>query len=113
MDVSVARNGSMVIASVEGRLEGPGMADTLLHSLDDAFAPEDSSLIVDLEAVTYISSAGLRIIAIMLNRTRRAGAQLLVCGCSASVREVFSTSGFDQLVRVMGTLDDAKALAAG
>lgn len=107
MELTIDRFDDILIARVAGRLEGLTSADALQKALEEAIRPADRGLILDFETLTYISSAGLRAIAILINRTRKADMGFVICALSAPVRSLFATSGFDKLVRVADTFEDA------
>ena len=113
MEVTTHREGETLIARPHGRIDGLADATSLQKILEGAIESSDQALILDFENVSYISSAGLRTVAIMINRTRAADMGFVLCSLSGSIRDLFATSGFDKLVQVAGTLDDARwAVAA-
>ena len=57
--------------------------------------------------VTYISSIGLRMIAMLANYAERNYMSFALCSPSKEVDFVFNSSGFDQLVSVAETETDA------
>ena len=112
MDVTINRDAGMLIVAASGRIEGPEGAETLHRALDEALKPEDQALILDLEKATYLSSAGLRTVAIMMNRARKERVRLIVAAPEGPVRDLFAMSGFDRLVEVVDDVDKAKSTAA-
>ena len=106
MEVTIEREGSVIIAP-DGRTEEIPAATTLRKALENAIEPTDKALILDFESLSYISSAGLRAIASLANRTRAQGMVFVLCSLSKPVKVLFATSGFDNLVRVVDTVDDA------
>ena len=113
MEVTTHREGETLIARPHGRIEGLANATTLQRALEGAIESTDQALILDLEQVPYISSAGLRAVAIMINRTRAADMSFVLCSLSRPIHDLFTTSGFNKLVQVVDTLDDARwAVAA-
>ena len=100
MEVRTWREETVVIAQAHGRIEGPEGAEALRRTMDEALVPGDTTMILDLENLSYMSSAGLRAIAMIVNRTKRMNARLVVCVPDGGVRELFGISGFDQIVDV-------------
>ena len=70
-------------------------------------------MILDFENLSYISSAGLRVILITAKALRRQDAELAVCSLSDPIREVFEISGFYQIIPVRDTQADAIAAISG
>ena len=66
-------------------------------------------LVVDLSAVEYISSAGLRVFLVLAKRLRDLQGRLVLCGMTEPVRQVFQLAGFMPLFRVESTQDAALA----
>lgn len=112
MEVTTQREGETLIARPRGRIDGLANATSLQKTLEDAIESSDRALILDLEGVSYVSSAGLRAVAIMINRTRAADMRFVLCSLSGPIRALFATSGFDKLVQVVDTLDDARRAVA-
>lgn len=112
MEVTIEREGSTLVARPDGRIDGLSASTTFQQALEGATEPGDEAVIVDFESLSYISSAGLRAIVILRNQFRDAGIHFVICSLPTLVRGVFATSGFDQLVRVADTLDDARAAVA-
>ena len=108
MKVSFERDGSVLIARPHGRIEGLAAATALQRAIEAALRPADAALILDFESLAYISSAGLRAVAILRNRTRATRMNFALCSLSKPVQDLFATSGFDNLVRVVDTLDNAR-----
>ena len=113
MDMTISRYGVTLVAGPSGRIEGGETAESLHQAIGDALLPQDRALILDLDNVTYVSSAGLRTIARIAQRTRKSGTALIVCAPKAHIRELFTVSGFDQMITVVNNLDDAKSIMAG
>jgi anti-anti-sigma factor len=60
--------------------------------LGEALADEPSRVILDLEAVTFLDSSGLRIIVDAQKKARAAGSTLLIEGMSAAVERVLEVT---------------------
>ena len=63
--------------------------------------------------LTYISSAGLRVILQAVRKPQRQNARLILWALSADVRDVFRTSGFEQLIEIRPSQEDTLAAIAG
>ncbi|MDQ0509233.1 STAS domain-containing protein [Ancylobacter amanitiformis] len=98
----------VMITAVRGRLDSsssPKLDETL------AVIPEGSAAIVlDFAELTYISSAGLRVVLKATKLARSNGLQLVICGLVPQVHEVFDVSGFTALIPIHESR--ASALAA-
>lgn len=108
MGLNIERNDGILIAMAEGRVDGAN-AQEFQGALTDAIEPSDRAVVLDLGQITYISSAGLRVILLTARALRRQDAELAVCSLSASIREVFEISGFDKIIPVRDSRPDAIA----
>lgn len=69
-----------------------------------------NKLLINLEGVDFISSAGLRSILVAAKLLKNSNGQIRICGANESVRKVLETSGFTSLVALY--TDESEALAA-
>lgn len=66
-------------------------------------------VILDMSALEYISSAGLRVVLLSAKHQRKTGGTLSLCGMREHIREVFEVSGFLTLFAVSDDLAGARA----
>ena len=111
MSFTIVRDEGTLIAKLDGRLEG-GTSLSLQKSLEEEIKPDDKALILNMENLSYISSSGLRVVAIMFNRTKATGMKLAICSMSDSINKVITTSGFHMLIPVFSTQEEAYASVA-
>ena len=64
-------------------------------------------LVIDLGALVYISSAGLRSILAVGKRLKDTGGSLRVCGLGGGVKQVFEATGFTSIFPVFDSVDAA------
>ena len=57
--------------------------------------------------LSYISSAGLRVVLVLAKRLKQAGGKLVIYGMQPHVREVFDISGFLAILNVTATRNEA------
>ena len=97
----------IVITAVKGRLDSSSS-----HKLDEFLdtLPEGSSgLVLDFAELTYISSAGLRVVLKATKMARGAGVPLVICGLVPQVHEIFDVSGFTTLIPIHASRESALA----
>jgi anti-anti-sigma factor len=80
-------------------------------NLDSALAANDSSsrVILDMGNVTYVSSAGLRVIVQAAKRAKAAKGGIAIFGLRPLVQEVFDLSGLGTIILIAS--DEAEARA--
>ena len=81
-------------------------ADDFRAELEEACSP-NAQLVLDLEHVEFVDSAGLGAIVATLKRLRSEGGDMKVCNVAKPVHELFSLVRMHQLVRVCDSLEEA------
>ena len=66
-------------------------------------------ILIDFSDLTYISSAGLRVILLTAKKTKAATGKLVLCSLSDSINEVFLVSGFNTILDIQANKDAALA----
>ena len=109
MEISTERVGNaLIVMPSENRVDGTNARDFQV-GLETAIEETDSAVIFDAETLTYISSAGLRAILLVVKSINRRGGKFAVCSLSDPIREIFSISGFDNIIPIEATRDEALA----
>ncbi len=99
MAIETVREGEALIAKAEGRISSVN-ALKFQEELDAAFVDADRLAILDLEQLSYISSAGLRVILVTAKGLQGRSIKFALCSLSESVLEIFQVSGFDKIIPV-------------
>ena len=92
--------------SLEGHLD----AATSVEADDDFTLLIQSGqikLLVDLSELTYISSAGLRVLLVAAKQLQQQAGKIVLCSMTPGVKEVFEISGFSSIFKILPTVDDA------
>lgn len=112
MEIETERNGSVLVARVQDRIDGlnaQAFQEALLAAIEDG----DRAVVLDLARLTYVSSAGLRVILLTAKTLQQRQGNLAVCALAGTVREVFRISGFDKIIQTHGSEEEATAALAG
>ena len=86
-----------MIARAEGRVDGNN-ARELEEALNAAIGENDRLLIMDLQDLSYISSAGLRVFLMIAKKFQRRDGKFVVCSLAETINEVFEISGFNKII---------------
>lgn len=106
MEISETKCGTTLVIMPSGRLNADS-AQVFQECVLARIAAGEACVLLDLAELEYISSAGLRSLLIATKRAQAADGRLAVCGLTASVDEVFRTSGFDGILEVHPDRDTA------
>ncbi len=109
IEVNVERQDGVLSAMVTGRIDGSNVMQ-FEESVKGAIEDGDRAVVLDMENLTYISSAGLRAILMTAKLLQNRNAKFMLCSLSKSIREVFEVSGFDKIINIQP--DRTQALAA-
>jgi len=106
MEVSKkAENGAQVVA-VNGRVDAV-TAPELEIELNGCIDGGANTIVIDLSALEYISSAGLRVILAIAKKLKTSGGDILLTGLGGAVKEVFEISGFYSIFKVFDSAEEA------
>lgn len=97
MTVEKIVNGEEIILKVTGRIDTTNakeFEEKAVSSLEGV-----KSLILDFAELEYISSAGLRVVLVLIKQMKRQG-NMLVKNTNEMVKEIFEVTGFADLVDV-------------
>ena len=106
MEISAEREGGALIARATGRIDSSNSRQ--FHTgMEAVIADDGSAVVLSFEDVTYISSAGMRVILITAKSLQSKGMQLVLCSMNGSIREVFKISGFDKIIPIHDSQSEA------
>ena len=111
MNITTRTVDDVVVVDLVGRLD----TETSGHASDELVRIVESSsgkVVLNLETLDYVSSAGLRVILLAAKLLEASDGELKVCRPNGSVREVMTTSGFHSLLRIYDTERDARVAFA-
>lgn len=110
MEVHESRIGNMLVMRIVGRVDS-SVAKDLETKVHDVIA-RDSRIIVDLAAMDYVSSAGLRLFLMLAKGARANRQRLALCAMRPEIDEIFDLGGIKELFEIYDTIDNAAARLA-
>ena len=90
----------------EGRLDAVS-SETAESDLMAAIK-EGGRYLYDLSDMTYISSAGLRVLLATSKQIQRMQGRFVMCAASANVRHILDISGFASIFQLVETLEEGQ-----
>ena len=112
MNITTDRQGGALVAIAEGRVDGANAVD-FHEALEAAISSDDTGMVLDFGGISYISSAGLRVVLLVAKTLQKQNAKMAVCSLSESIREIFEISGFDKIIPVHASRSEALAGVGG
>jgi anti-sigma B factor antagonist len=92
MTIDTTVDGANVIATVRGEIDGktaPQVQSELLNALQSG-----SRLLVDMKEVSYLSSAGLRMLLLLYRQVAAKKGLVVLASVSEEIRDTMSMTGF-------------------
>ena len=108
MGIETERQGDTLIAKTDGRVDGTN-AREFQTALEAAIDANDRAVILNMEKLSYISSAGLRVILLTAKVLQGRNTKFAVCSLSEAIQEVFEISGFDKIISIHASQAQAQA----
>ncbi len=108
MDIREDKRRGVNIIGPSGRLDAvasPAFEETLMRLLDQG----ERRLVIDFSDLTYVSSAGLRVLVSVAKNLQKAEGKLALAALNEHIREVFKIAGFTSVFSIYPTCDEAVA----
>ncbi|MDR2892600.1 MAG: STAS domain-containing protein [Deltaproteobacteria bacterium] len=99
MDITVSQDGRFTLVALRGVLDAltaPELEEKNQQIVDNGA----TIVILDLSAMEFISSAGLRVFLSLAKALRKTGGEIRFAGLQEAIREVFAISGFTKMFAV-------------
>lgn len=106
MNITDLKQNDICIAMLEGRLDAAGAPLVEAHC-QELMAGGCTRLLIDMDKVEYISSAGLRSLLVLAKASKAANGKMVLCNLAPMVVEVMEISGFDKLLLLADDRDAA------
>jgi anti-anti-sigma factor len=99
MDIGEAQTAQGTIVDVKGRIDS-NSAKTLGDRLTNLVEAGRTRLVIDLNQVDYISSAGFRVLLVASRLAEEAQGSLALCSLSPEVQKLFELAAFTDLFEI-------------
>jgi len=109
MRITTVKENEFYIIGIEGDLDASSSIQ-LDQAIEEAVFNKESKIIVDCSQLEYISSAGLGVFMSYIHDFQENNILLVLCQLSEKVRNVFQILGLDELIKIVGTKEEAKAI---
>jgi anti-sigma B factor antagonist len=101
-------NDGVAMVTLRGRLDmtGAGLIDLKFSTI----AGSRRSIVVDMSAVDFLASLGIRVLVMGAKAVRNKGGRLVLLSPQEDVKSVLTTAGIDEIIPIVS--DRADAIAA-
>jgi anti-sigma B factor antagonist len=106
MEISTKSQGDILIIKISGRMDSISSAE-VEEKLNDAIDDNKCKIIIDLEAVEYISTGGLRVLLAALKKQKEKGGSIELVSLQPFVRNIFKIIGFDRIFSILPSKEEA------
>lgn len=108
MEICESSANGIIVLKLSGRLDGVA-APQLEAKLAETLGAGKDKLVFDCSAVEYASSAGLRVFLLAAKQCKTRGGRCSFAALPPALREVFSLSGFLEVLEIHDTVAQATA----
>jgi anti-anti-sigma factor len=108
MDITKKDLNGVAVINLSGRLDATSSSDAeqqLTVAIGDGV-----KMLINMEGVDYISSAGLRVLLVVCKKIRAASGKICLCSLDSNVKDVFEISGFLAVFEIKDSEEEAIAL---
>jgi anti-anti-sigma factor len=103
MDITKRAENGITVFVLSGRIDTEGAAE-VDAALQEAASSDEHKMVLDMAKVPYICSAGLRTLADVFTKNKRAGGDLKLAAMDEKVARILQTIGFDKFFAVYDTV---------
>jgi stage II sporulation protein AA (anti-sigma F factor antagonist) len=108
MDIQIQESGNAWVMSVKGKLDAVSAGD-YEKAVRQLITDGKTRFVVDFAELSYISSAGLRVLLSTAKQLKPKGGVVLFANLQDNVREVFEMTGFSSILGIHASIDAALA----
>ena len=112
MELDIQKTDDHILANLAGRLDGSN-AREFEENVKQSIGTDSRPVIIDMEKLSYISSAGLRAILLIAKSVKARNTDLALCSLPSHINEIFEISGFDKIIRIHSTRQAATQSLTG
>jgi stage II sporulation protein AA (anti-sigma F factor antagonist) len=106
LDIGQSRAGDVCLVTLAGRIDSTN-ANDVTTQLTELISSGEKSILVDLGAVLYLTSAAVRALLVATDEAERRAAKLALCSLAGHVRELFEMGGLLELFSIHGSREEA------
>lgn len=106
MNLKTDKVGNFMVLKIKGRIDTIH-SPVLENEIHQIFDSGENNLIINCQAMNYISSSGLRVFLVALKKAKAMNGKLYLCEMQPAIQEIFRISGFSNLFKIYATQEDS------
>jgi anti-sigma B factor antagonist len=106
MQISTKSKDDVYIIEISGRMDSISSKE-IEANLNDMIEHNRDKIIIDLGAVEYISSVGLRVLLAALKKEKERDGSIKLASLQPFVRDIFKMTGFDRIFSISSDQEEA------
>lgn len=110
MDITTRKEAAATVVAITGEVDGRSAPQAQERILP--IVQETTGLVLDMSGVTFMSSAGLRMLLLLYRQATARNVKVVLVGLSSEIKDTMSMTGFLGFFEVADTLEQGlKTLA--
>ena len=106
LSIGQTRAGNVCIVTLSGRIDSTN-ANDVMAELKRLISSGERSILVDLGAVLYLTSAAFRALLLATDEAEHRAANFALCNVAGHVRELFEMGGLLDVFAIHGSREEA------
>lgn len=106
VEITEQQEGDILLLHIKGRLDAIS-SPTAEKKILDQITDGHHKLVLDFTDVDYLSSAGMRLLLRTTKKLKTVSGKLIVCSVTSNVMDVLKMSGFDHVIELSSTSEEA------
>jgi anti-anti-sigma factor len=109
IEINQQRIAGLVTLQINGRIDSL-TAQTVEQYLENLSESGERTVVIDFTRISYISSAGLRVLLLFQKQLKKVDGEIILCNLSPTTADVFRMSGFIKMFRILASPDEINTL---
>lgn len=106
LNIAIEQSGGVHILKLEGRVDAI-TTPALEREVSNLYDAGHTKVLLDFSRVDYLSSAGMRLLLSSTKKFKGKGGGFALCEVAEDVMELLSMAGFDKILSIFRTEEDA------
>jgi stage II sporulation protein AA (anti-sigma F factor antagonist) len=106
LNIGQTHAGNVCVVTLSGRIDSTN-ANDVMAELTRVISSGEKSVLVDLGAVLYLTSAAFRALLVATDEAERSAAKFALCSLATHVRELFEMGGLLEVFTIHNTREEA------